>query len=354
MNKILKSIDFWLVVPYVLILVLSYVVILSGNPALAHQQLFFDVIGLVIVLVVGQFDVGSIRRGRWLIYFIILGLLILVSFLSENIRGSRRWIDIGYFSLQPSEFAKISIVILLSHFLGRLESKQISFKHIIVSFLMILPTIILVFKQPDLGTAMTVLALWVGLLFSSGLNIFILGLLSGFGVLSLPVVWRFMQDYQKERITVFLNPQSDPLGAGYNVLQAIIAVGSGGLVGRGFGRGTQSHLRFLPEQHTDFIFATFSEEWGLLGVTILFLLYAWLLGKILRIAMNAGSRFEMLLALGIAYLLIFHIVVNVGMNLGIMPVTGIPLPFMSYGGSATLSLSLGLGMIHRLALKNKK
>src|SRR3989344_679729 len=301
MNKILKFIDFWLVAPYLLILVLSYVVILSGNPALAHQQLFFDLIGLAIVIVVGQIDLGSIRHGRWFIYFIIIGLLILVSFLSENVRGSRRWIDIGYFSLQPSEFAQISIVVLLSHYLGRFESTQLSLKHILFSFLLILPTIFLVFKQPDLGTALTVLALWVGLLFSSGLNVLILGLLGGLGVMSLPVVWRFMQDYQRDRITVFFNPQADPLGAGYNVLQAIIAVGSGGLLGRGFGRGTQSHLRFLPEQHTDFIFATFSEEWGLFGVTILFLLYAWLLGKIFRISMKAECRFEMLLAMGVAY-----------------------------------------------------
>ncbi len=331
-----------------LIFSLGFTTLLSVAPKQAHSQALFFLLGIVVYLVSSLSNYQYLLRFWKLVYLFVLGLLALTFMLGHVVGGSARWLSFGGFVFQPSELAKIALLFLLAHFVDQYKDFPKNFRSLVVFGLLVLPYIALVLIQPDLGTTIVLILLVVGTLFFLGIDRYLILLgLGVLGVLSDPV-WTHLHAYQKRRILVFLNPKIDVLGAGYNVMQSLIAIGSGGLLGKGFGRGTQSHLAFLPAYWTDFIFASYSEEWGFVGVTILLGFYFALLWTLLQITYSASSRAGRVLGFGIFIIFLVQVVINVGMNLGIMPVTGIPLPLMTYGGSSMLVNMFLLGLAQNI------
>lgn len=313
----------------------------SGNLDLATRQAVFAAIGLGLFFVVTRFDFELWKPFSWIFYAVSVALLILVFFYGLEVRGSSRWIDLGIFRLQPSELVKLSTILVLAAFMDGRNMKRI--KNVILSGILMAVPLVFVFLQPDLGTAGVLGAVWIGMLLASGVRPKFLLTGLALAVIALPILYTNLQTYQKDRIATFLNPGSDPLGAGYNVIQSTIAVGSGGVFGRGFGRGTQSYLNFLPEHHTDFIFATLAEELGLVGSLLLMGLLGVLLWRIGQ-GIFKTNRFGGLVLVGIFVLVAFQAAVNIGMNIGLAPVTGITLPFVSYGGSSLITMMMGIGL----------
>ncbi|TSC60792.1 MAG: Uncharacterized protein G01um1014107_242 [Parcubacteria group bacterium Gr01-1014_107] len=274
-----------------------------------------------------------------------LGLFLLL-IMGNPVKGAGRWVDLGPLSLQLSDPAKIILIIVLAKYFSRRHVEIAHFKHIIVSGLYALIFFVLIFLQPDLGSAIIIFLIWLGMVMVSGISkkhvLTVLALV----LLSLFFLWSFVfQEYQKQRILTFLNPLTDIRGAGYNALQSVIAVGSGQTFGKGIGFGTQSRLRFLPEYQTDFIFSAFAEEWGLMGALILFSLFGVLIWRVITSALKGLTNFEILFGAGLAIFLISQFTINVGMNIGLLPVTGTPLPFISYGGSHLLIEFAALGVL---------
>ena len=286
-----------------------------------------------------------------LLYGGVISLLLFLIVAGQVTKGAKGWLDLGFFSLQPSEFAKIALIILLAKYFAQRHIEIAHIKHIIVSGVYALILFLLVAMQPDFGSAMVIFLIWLGMVLVSGISKKHLLLVGMIGVLSFGGLWfGVFQPYQKDRIKTFIHPLADIRGTGYNAFQSTVAVGSGQLLGKGIGYGTQSKLQFLPEYETDFIFAAFAEEWGFVGVIILFLLYLLLIFRVTMIALRAQSNFEALCALGFAVFIVSHFTIHVGMNIGVLPVTGITIPFMSYGGSHLLvefiMLGILLGMRH--------
>jgi rod shape determining protein RodA len=325
-----------------LVLILGLVTVWSTAPELFFTQLEFVVAGIIIVFLLSRIDTRTFFSISTGLYIASIVLLILTMLIGRNIRGSVRWIDLGFFNLQTSEIIKPLLAIFYATYLTQNKIKK--WKDLLLFlFLSIIP-VILVVIQPDLGSALTLFCLPLVLLVFTGQlkKLLIIGVI--FFAIAIPLESKFLKPYQRQRIETFINPYKDPQGAGYNVIQATIAIGSGGIVGKGVKLGTQSHLNFLPERHTDFIFASFVEEFGLIGATFLLSAYFVILrtclvsGKILK-----DSRAS-LLSLSVFTILAFQTVVNIGMNLGVMPVTGITLPLFSYGGSSLLSFALLIGL----------
>jgi len=318
----------------------------STDPSFAIQQLIFACLGFLVFFTVSNFDLRFFKNFSFAFYFIILLLLLILPVFGETIRGSTRWINLGFFLFQPSEIAKPVLIITLARFFEKRSSA--SLVNIFLSFLILFPYFVLIFKQPDLGNAVIILLIWVSIIFVSGMSLLfaVIGIISASFLL--PISWFFLAAYQKARLISFLNPSIDPLGTGYSIIQSQIAVGSGQLFGRGFGKGTQSHLAFLPERQTDFIFATLSEELGLLGAIILLFGFFILVTHILDIAKISTKRFSTQVSIGIATWILVQIFINVGMNVGIVPVTGITLPLISYGGSSLISTFFGLGLVNSI------
>ncbi len=340
---LLKKLNLSLVILPILLFALGYMSLLSTTPERAKQQFMYFCVGFIIYLGLAAIDLRITKIVWRALFFIILALLLLTIFLGEVRSGSARWFDLGFFVIQPSEFAKFALVAMLA---SVLSVETFKFTHVpstIKLFALFLSYIVLVFLQPDLGTAIILGVLALGLLFYAGFSkwFYVVGFFIA-GVLSTPA-WNLLEDYQRKRILVFLNPNLDKLGAGYNVNQSIIAVGSGRFWGKGFGFGSQSHLRFLPAYWTDFIFASFAEEWGFLGIAVLLILFAALCLTILYVVYKSDDLFYKLLSMGAFLVLFFQAVINIGMNLGVMPVTGIPLPLISYGGSSMITTMVLLG-----------
>lgn len=335
----------WLLCSLFLISTLSLVTIWSTVPSLFIVQLSFLIVGILVVFFVSKVDASLLFSFSFFWYVLSLILLIATFFIGRNIRGSVRWIDFGFFNLQTSELIKPLLAIFYSSYLANNSLKKS--KDFIVFLGIILLPVLIVAKQPDLGSALTLLFLPISLLIAAGyLKQIIIGLLM-FLVIAIPLESKLLKPYQKERLETFVNPYRDPKGAGYNVIQATIAVGSGGILGKGVRLGTQSHLNYLPERHTDFIFASFSEEFGLLGVSVLFLSFFIIFRYCLDIARRQKENRTYYLIFSVFSLFFFQFVVNVGMNLGIMPVTGITLPIFSYGGSSLLSFAILIGILIR-------
>ena len=287
-------------------------------------------------------------------YLLAIALLILVTFIGKSSGGSQRWIDLGLFDLQPSELAKLLVPIAIARYLADHEDTLDHFRHLLVTLVQVAIPMVIIARQPDLGTALTLGAIWLGMVLLAGVRWRHLLALSVAAVAAFPVVWsRFLTNYQRERLLIFLNPQLDPLGAGYNIIQSRISVGAGGLLGRGLNSGTQSQLHFLRIQHTDYIFSVLGEELGFVGAVILIVLYLVLIMQILTIASNARDTFGRLLAGGMAAMLLFQVFVNIGMNIGVSPVTGIPLPFISYGRSSLMTLLICVGILESIAWRRK-
>lgn len=283
-------------------------------------------------------------------YLLGIALLVIVTLIGFGAGGSQRWIALPFFDLQPSEPVKLLVIIALARYLADHRDTLNHMRHLFVTIVQLAVPMVLVARQPDLGTALTLGAIWVGMVILAGVRWQHLLLLGVGAVAALPLAWtRLLTDYQRERLTIFLNPNLDPLGAGYNIIQSRISVGSGGLFGRGLNSGTQSQLHFLRVQHTDYIFAVLGEELGFVGGFIVIVLYAVLIMQILTIASRSRDDFGRLLAGGIGSMLLFQIFVNIGMNIGLMPVTGIPLPFISYGRSSLFTLLFCVGVLESIA-----
>lgn len=354
--KIWQTFD-WslLIVPIILVcagISVLYSVTFQRDIHLVTSQIIFAILGLGLLIVFTFLDYQTLKPIAYLLYFVGIILLILVLFVGKTKYGATRWINLGFFQLQPSEVFKLILVIFLAKFFASVEHFRL--RHLIIILVLVSFPILLVLRQPDFGTAAVLFIAFLVIILASSISKIYLWILSVGTVTFLPFIWFFLQDYQKARLYTFLNPFRDPFGAGYNVLQSTIAVGSGGLLGRGLGQGSQSVLQFLPEAHTDFIFAGWAEATGFLGSFILLILLFFLIWRMVVIAQTSRDNFGSLLAIGIASIFIFQILVNIGMNLGIIPITGIPLPLISYGGSSLLVNFIALGILQSIYLRHKK
>jgi rod shape determining protein RodA len=285
------------------------------------------------------------------IYVVMLGLLGIVFVVGQVSGGSQRWLGAGM--IQPSELSKIMVVIVLAKFLANREEQMERFGTVLASLGVVGVPMLLIYLQPDLGTALTLVAIWVTMMWMAGMRFRHLLLLLGTAVAGLPLLWLNMEEYMRERLLLFINPEGNPDDY-FNVHQALVSIGSGGWTGKGLTHGTQSQLHFLRVRHTDFIFAVTAEELGFLGAVVLISLILFILWRMLRVAEQSRDTFGRLIAAGVASVVLFQSIVNIGMNLGLMPVTGIPLPFVSYGGSSLLTLMLGMGLVESVAMRHKK
>ena len=291
----------------------------------------------------------------YIFYLIALGLLIWASFYGVTASGSQRWINLYFINLQPSELMKIAIILCFSKYYHRVQIHNVNnFKNILVSFIILIIPIFLVISQPDLGTSVLIALSGIIVLWLAGLNLKYFVYSSLLLLISAPFVISFLKPYQKLRLLTFFDPGKDPLGAGYQIIQSKIAVGSGGLYGKGFLKGTQGYLEFLPEKHTDFIFTLFSEEFGFIGSIILLILYSIIIFRIIRIGMFSRSFFGRLFCFGFGSAIFVYILVNMSMVLGLLPVVGSPLPIMSYGGSSMLATMIGFGIVMSTKIYSKQ
>jgi rod shape determining protein RodA len=302
--------------------------------------------GLVVLLAIALVDLRFWMRWAYAFYAAALALLVAVDVMGTIGMGARRWIDLGLFQLQPSEVMKIALVLALArYFHARTVEDARRIAPLIVPLLMIAVPAALVLAQPDLGTAVMLLVGGGALLFLAGVQLWKFAALGAAGLAAVPVVWEMLHDYQRQRVLTFLDPENDPLGAGYHILQSKIALGSGGLFGKGYLAGTQSHLSFLPERHTDFVFTMLAEELGLVGAAGLLLLYVLLFAYGFAIALRARSHFGRLLAMGATVTVFVYVFINVAMVTGLIPVVGVPLPLISYGGTAMMTVMVAVGMM---------
>lgn len=309
------------------------------------KQLLFALFGFLVMFFVASLDYRYVQKYSTTLYFLTIAVLSLVLLFGTTVHGTAGWLSLGMFQVQPVEIAKVTLIVFLASFISKKKSEFGEWTRVIASLILSAVLIFLVLRQPDLGSSLVLAAIWVGMILASGLRFKHLFVLAILGTSLVFGSWFLLADYQKARIDTFIHPENDPQGSGYNVLQAMVAVGSGGLSGKGLGYGSQSQLSFLPEKHTDFIFAVVSEELGLVGAVFVIGLYAVLLYRIRRIGKLASDNFGYLLSLGIMIMVFVQIMINVGMNVGLLPVTGLPAPFLSYGGSSLLSLCTSLGLL---------
>lgn len=335
-------------------LLMIYSTTLNTGTNLLLRQAVFAITGFVAMFAVAVFDYRKLKTATAWIYVAVVASLVLVWFLGISVQGSTRWIDLGFFRLQPSEFAKLAMVIIMAKFLDQAGEKIKNFQYVLLSGLYIGIPALLILIQPDLGTSLILFLTWLGMLFCSRINRRHIAVLLLGGVVLSVFSWFFvLRDYQKNRIYTFIDPASDPQGRGYNVIQSIIAVGSGSVTGRGVGRGLQSQLKFLPERQTDFIFASTAEELGLLGSVFLLSMFGIIFSRLIRAAKHARDNFGMYLVLGVFFMLLSQMVINVGMNMGMVPATGIPLPLLSYGGSSLLTTMMALGLVQSIVARQR-
>lgn len=343
--------DNWLTLFYLLAGALSLAVLTSISPERVGQQAFVFALGFAIFIYLSNQDSAVFKTFAPFGYLIAVLLLVATFVLGSSVRGSVRWIPLGGFQLQSGEFAKPLLVLAFAFFIKLFPPKTL--KNIFINTVLFAIPALLIFKQPDLGTALVVSSIWVAQMFVAGIYFWIIGGMAGIGVLFMEYLPKFLHDYQLRRLETFIDPFKDPLGAGYNVIQSIIAVGSGGVFGKGLGHGTQSHLRFLPERHTDFIFASLAEELGLIGSILVIFCLGGLLYRLLTLATHSPSSSSRLIYIGIFSYLFFQTFVNIGMNIGIAPVTGVTLPLISYGGSSVLATAITLGIAASCARGDK-
>jgi len=354
MRKITKSkssID-WILVSLISIVAFwSLSVLYSFSDASSAQfdkQIMLLSISAIVMLGLSFFDFRFLRLS-WVvmsIYAAVVAALGSLIVFGSVFKGAQSWFTVGSFAIQPAEFAKIALILVLAKYFSKRHVEIASIKHIIISGLYALILFVLVARQPDFGSAVILFCIWFGMVLLAGLNWKHLFMLLGSGVVALGLMWVFVfSPFQQQRIITFVNPQADLRGSGYNSAQATIAVGSGGFLGKGIGNGSQSRLQFLPEHQTDFVVAAFAEEWGFIGMIALMLLYIAIVGRVVISGMHGETNFEMLFAGGVAIYFMSHIIIHTGINIGLLPVTGITIPFMSYGGSHLLAESIAMGIL---------
>ena len=355
----IKNLDYILLISVILLSVLSVFVMYStdGGEILFHTKNHFVKLAVFfpLMIFVAFFNIKFWHNFSYIIYFIVILLLIYVSFFGIKSSGSQRWMDLYLFVLQPSELMKVVIIMCLAKYFHRIKIENVnSFTSITIVLSIIIIPIIFVISQPDLGTSILIALSGLIILWLGGMKIkyFIYSFITF--LISLPFIISFLKPYQKLRILTFLDPDRDPLGAGYQIIQSKIAIGSGGLNGKGFLKGTQSYLDFLPEKHTDFIFTLFSEEFGFIGSVGLLILYSIIIFRIVRIGAISRSNFARLFCFGYAFAIFIYIVVNLSMVLGLLPIVGSPLPIMSYGGSSMLATMIGFGIVLSAKINHKQ
>jgi rod shape determining protein RodA len=359
--RLFKHVDFTLIFLVTGLCILGLLVIYStthqenineGVMQITRRQLIHILAGLFFCLLVTIIDYHDIVKIAIPLFFLSLIMLVYVIFFGKNVGGSRRWIQLAGFEFQPAEFAKITLIIFLADFLNKQKEEIPNFLYFSLPFFFTGILMLLIYKQPDLGTAIVFFAITLLMIFIAGISwkyiiaVFII-LVSLF-----PIGWSFLKDYQKSRLLLFLNPEMDPLGAGYNIIQSKVAIGSGGLFGQGLFSGIQSQLKFLPAQHTDFVFAVIGEELGFMGALLLISLFILVLWKGIRIAQEAPDILGTLIATGVTSFMFIHILINVGMSMGLMPATGLPLPFISHGGTFMITNFIGIGLLLNIHLRS--
>lgn len=317
----------------------------NWNPWASKQFVRF-LVSLGVLVFVSLTNLRIWMKYAYLIYAAALVLLVGVELVGTVGMGAQRWLDLGFFQLQPSEVMKIALVLVLARYFHGASLEEVrSFRFMIPPFLLMAMPVMLILKQPDLGTALMLVFASFGMFFIVGVQIWKFIVLILAGAVSIPILWTFLHDYQKKRVLTFLDPESDPLGAGYHIMQSKITLGSGGIFGKGFMEGTQSRLNFLPEKQTDFIFTVLSEEFGLIGSLCLLGLFMLIIAYGIFIGMRSNNFFGKLLAWGLTINFALYVFINMGMVMGLMPVVGVPLPLVSYGGTAMLTLFFGFGLI---------
>lgn len=361
-----KEFDWILIGAIILLLIIGVLSIASTSVArtgaflIFKKQIAFVIIGLALLFLFSFIDYRFLRNYPSVIltlYIISIVLLILLFIFGSRIKGSVSWFrfssPLGSLGFEPVEVTKFVLIALLAKYFS---SRHIDFgliRHVLISGFYIFIPVLLVLLQPDLGSAMLLVVIWIGIMLCSGIRIkHLLTLLLIFVILAGLGFELFLKDYQRDRILTFFSPQKDSLGSGYNVLQSIIAIGSGGFFGKGLGHGSQSQLNFLPEQHTDFIFATIAEEWGFVGVSLILILWGIIFWRLFLIAINSNTNFARLFIFGFTVLLLAHISINIGMNMGFFPVMGIPLPMLSYGGSSLIITLATFGIIQNIKINS--
>ncbi len=381
-KRVFRDIDHLLVLLLLLLLGASLFIlstasinVVTSDPYhYVKRQALFIGTGLILTILAASIDYQKFRRFTWWIYGFMIFILLLVFFVGVEAKGAARWIPfVGDFNIQPSEFSKIFLTITLADFLAKREGKLNRFRDFIPPFLFVLVPMMLVFLQPDLGSSLVFLAIFIGMMFIAGANPWKFGgLILGVGAVAGVAVWLHfatnlpswlswaqglplpLADYQINRLLIFMDPYADSSGDGYHIIQSLWAIGSGGLWGKGYRMGTQGQLDFLPEHHTDFVFAVLGEEFGFIGTITLLFLFLMFLFRCINVAMKAKDLYGSLIVCGLVSMFIFHVLVNIGMTSGIMPVTGIPLPFITYGGSTMWTNMLAIGLVFNINLRKRK
>lgn len=316
------------------------------------KQAQWIIIGLFLMGITVSIDYRYIDRFSYAIYAVSIFLLVIVAVYGYATHGSKRWITIGGFFFQPSELVKISIILALAkYFNNHSLDKKYKMRELIIPFIMAIIPFLFILKQPDLGTALIILILFTSMILFVGVQWKSLFIALTTMLIMMPIGWFFIKDYQKERLLTFLDPERDPLGAGYHIIQSIIAVGSGGILGKGYMKGTQTQLKFLPVQQTDFVFSVFAEEWGFLGGLILMIMFLSLILWCFKTALHARDQLGMLISFGVMMFLFWEVFINICMVLGLLPVVGIPLPLFSYGGSSTVVVMISIGLVMNISMR---
>jgi len=325
----------------------------SASQLDTSRQVIYVLVGAVLFWLVTRLDYDVLRGYSKAIYIIMVALLIIVEVFGATRLGATRWISLGFFQFQPSEFAKLALIIFLARFFADSYDHSDKIKYLVISILYLLPPLLLVLAQPDLGTALVLLVIWLAMALTSRIKKRYFVALLAILVISTPLLYPRLAPYQQQRVATFVSPTANPSTTGYNVNQAIIAVGSGGIFGQGLSSGSQSQGNFLPSQQTDFIFAVMSEKLGFFGGVVCIFLYSVLVVRAIWIARNSSDRFGTFLAIGIATMFGFHVVVNISMNIGLLPVTGIPLPFISAGGTSMIISLLSVAILESIYAKRR-
>jgi rod shape determining protein RodA len=318
----------------------------EGQTPFYLKQMQWIVLGLIFMMFIFFVDYRVIIQYAYIIYGVSIALLVLVFIFGSASHGARRWLGGGFLAIQPSELMKVVIIITLARYFDNHKSNEpYKLKELFIPLLIVAVPFLLILKQPDLGTALILIIIFVSIVFFMGVDKKSLIFVLISGLVFIPTAWFFLKDYQRERLITFLDPESDPLGSGYHIIQSMIAIGSGEIFGKGFLSGSQTQLKFLPEQQTDFVFSVFAEEWGFIGGVVLIGMFVVIIFWGLKIALQARDLLGTIIAFGVTALISWEVFINIGMVLGILPVVGIPLPFFSYGGSAMLSLMSATGLL---------
>ncbi len=346
----LDQTDYWVILSIVFISLIGIIMVHSATysdpntSAYIWKQILWVLLGLSWMLLVTGYDYHDWLNYAWWLYGFNFVLLLIVLIVGKSAGGAARWIGVGPFQFQPSELSKIILILSLSRYLHDFGDQMDDWKRVLGAYLLIGIPMLMIMKQPDLGTSLTLVPVLFAVLYVAGTPIRFLTYPVVAGILFSPIAFSFLKTYQKNRLLIFINPQIDPLGAGYNVIQSVIAVGSGGIFGKGWLKGTQTQLDFLPANHTDFAFSTFAEQFGFIGSCLVLLAFGFMLIRMLGWTRYAKDNQGIFIIVGVATLILAHVLINIGMTIGIMPVTGLPLPMISYGGSSYMTFMTALGL----------